>query len=132
MKFIDATISEIDSTLQQAWQAFHLYRKFSFSQRADFMRSIAKEMEGLGDELIQTAMKETNLPETRLRTERARTIFQLTSYAEACTSASWMDLRIDTAIQDPIPPRPDLRKTMTPLGPVVVFGAANFPFAYST
>lgn len=96
------------------------------------MRTIAVELEQCGDALIQTAMQETNLPEARLRGERARTIFQLNSYAEACEKGDWLEARIDTAIPDKTPPKPDIRKMLVPLGPVIVFGASNFPFAYST
>ena len=96
------------------------------------MRAIAIELENCGDVLIQTAMQETNLPEARLRGERARTIFQLNSYAEACEKGTWLGACIDTAIPDKTPPKPDIRKMLVPLGPVVVFGASNFPFAYST
>ena len=128
----DATISEIEMTMQQAWSAFHVYRKMSLKQRADFMRAIAIEMEVCGDELIQTAMRETNLPEARMRNERARTIFQLNSYADACERGEWLEARIDTAVADKNPPKPDVRKMLVPLGPVVVFGSSNFPFAYST
>lgn len=96
------------------------------------MRAIATEIEALGDELLKTAGEETNLPEARLRNERARTMFQLTSYAEACEKGDWLEARIDTAIPDKAPPKPDIRKMQVPLGPVVVFGASNFPFAYST
>jgi NADP-dependent aldehyde dehydrogenase len=96
------------------------------------MRSIAKEIENLGDELIQIARLETHLPEARLKGERARTIFQLNNYAAFCESGQWLEARIDTAIPDKNPPKPDIRKMLIPLGPVVVFGASNFPFAYST
>jgi NADP-dependent aldehyde dehydrogenase len=128
----DATFTEIENTLQQAWKAFHVYRKFSLKQRAGFMRTLAVELEACGDELIQTAMRETNLPEARLRNERARTIFQLNSYASACESGDWLEARIDTSVPDKNPPKPDIRKMLAPLGPVVVFGSSNFPFAYST
>lgn len=130
--FNDATPEEIDLVMQEAWKAFHIYRKCSLKQRADFMRSIAKEIENLGDELLVVAGEETNLPEARLRNERARTMYQLTSYADACEKGDWLEARIDTAIPDKNPPKPDIRKMLVPLGPVVVFGAANFPFAYST
>ena len=130
--FEDSTGSEIEAIMNEAWQAFHIYRKLSLKQRADFMRSIAKELENLGDGLIHIAMQETNLPEARLRGERARTIFQLNNYASFCESGQWLDARIDTAIADKTPPKPDIRKMLIPLGPVVVFGASNFPFAYST
>ncbi len=130
--FKDSPIEEIQTVMQQAWQAFHVYRKLSLKQRAAFMREIAKEIELSGDELIQTAMQETNLPEARLRGERARTIFQLNSYADFCENGQWLDARIDTPIPGKTPPKPDIRKILIPLGPVVVFGASNFPFAYST
>ena len=130
--FTDATINEIENVMQQAWKAFHIYRKFSLKQRAVFMKTIAIELENCGDALIHTAMSETNLPEARLRGEKARTIFQLNSYAEACEKGNWLEASIDTAIPDKTPPKPDVRKMLVPLGPVVVFGASNFPFAYST
>ena len=118
--------------MTSAWKAFHVYRKLSLKQRAGFMRAIAKELEAAGDELIQTAMQETNLPEARLRGERGRTIFQLESYADACEKGDWLEARIDHAIPGKTPPKPDIRKMLVPVGPVVVFGASNFPFAYST
>ena len=130
--FKDASNSEIDEVMQQAWNAFHIYRKKSLKQRADFMRTVAIELEACGDELIQTAMRETNLPEARMRNERGRTIFQLNSYADACERGEWLEARIDTAIPGKNPPNPDIRKMLVPLGPVVVFGSSNFPFAYST
>jgi alpha-ketoglutaric semialdehyde dehydrogenase len=130
MTFQDTTMTEIDAVMKEAWQAFRHYRETTLTQRASLMRRIAAEIEAAGDELIQTAMRETNLPEARLRNERARTMFQLTSYADACETGSWLEVRIDTAV--PEKGDPDLRKWMVPLGPVVVFGASNFPFAYST
>jgi len=130
--FTDATKEQIDTVMQQAWLAFHQYRKCSLKQRAAFMRAVAVELESAGDDLIATVMQETNLPEARLRGERARTIFQLNSYAEACERGDWLEARIDTAIPGKTPPKPDIRKMLVPLGPVVVFGASNFPFAYST
>ena len=83
MTYKDFSAEEIDAVMQEAWDAFHLYRKFSLKQRAAFMKAIAVELENCGDALIHTAMSETNLPEARLRGERARTIFQLNSYANA-------------------------------------------------
>jgi NADP-dependent aldehyde dehydrogenase len=132
MAFKDASIEEIDSIMKKAWSAFEAYKNFSFARRSAFMKTIAAELESLGDEVIKVAMKETHLPDARLRNERMRTMFQLTSYADAVENASWMDLRIDNADGKRAVPKPDIRKTMTPLGPVIVFGAANFPFAYST
>ena len=128
----DATLPEINHIMDAAWNAFEAYRKVSLKQRAHFMRTIAKELEALGDEVLQIAHEETHLPEPRLRNERARTIFQLNNYADACERGAWLEARIDKAIPKRNPPKPDLRKMLIPLGPVVVFGAANFPFAYST
>ena len=130
--FEDHTADEINNMMQDAWNAFKIYRNVSLKKRADFMRSVAREVELLGDELLQTAAEETHLPEARLRNERTRTIFQLNSYADACEQGDWMDKRISKADTTATPPKTDLRKMMIPLGPVIVFGAANFPFAYST
>ena len=96
------------------------------------MRTIARALENSSDELVKTAMQETNLPEARLTNEKGRTVFQLNSYADACERGSWLEARIDTALPDRNPPRPDIRKLLVPLGPVVVFGSSNFPFAFST
>ena len=123
--FQDATPEEIDLIMQDAWKAFHSYRRFSLKQRADFMRAIAEEIESDTDALITAAMEETNLAEARLRNEKSRTVFQLTMYAEACEKGYGIEARIDNS-------KVDLRKMNVPLGPIVVFGASNFPFAYST
>lgn len=130
MPFKDATTQEIDRIMEEAWKAFYVYRKTTLKQRADLMRAVGEEIEALGDPLIRKAMEETHLPETRLRNERTRTVYQLTSYAAACEAGSWLEARIDTAVADKN--LVDLRKMQVPLGPVVVFGASNFPFAYST
>lgn len=130
--FKDATEKEINDAIDLAWSAFHQYRRLPLSARAQFLRGIAIELEACGDDLINLAMQETNLPEARMRGERGRTIFQLNSYAAACEKGEWLEARIDTAIPDKVPPKPDIRKMLVPIGPVVVFGASNFPFAYST
>ncbi|MEO5564106.1 MAG: aldehyde dehydrogenase (NADP(+)), partial [Chitinophagaceae bacterium] len=132
MTHTEPSIEQVDEILQKSWKAFRVYRKLPLKSRADFMRTIAVEIEGLGDDLLKVAGEETNLPEARLRNERARTIFQLNSYADACQSGQWLEARIDTAIPDRNPPKPDMRKMLVPLGPVVVYGASNFPFAFST
>lgn len=132
-KFNDATAPEIDAVMQRSWQAFLIYRKYSLKQRADFMRGVAGELENIRSEVVPVAMRETNLPEGRLMGELSRTIFQLKNYAQAAEAGDWLEARIDTAIPDRSPaPKSDLRKMLVPLGPVVVFGASNFPFAYST
>ncbi len=130
--FQENTTEQINEMMEKAWKAFHVYRKLPITERARFMRAIAVELENCGDKLIQTAMAETHLPEARCRNERGRTIHQLNSYAAACEQGSWLEARIDTADSNRTPPKPDVRKMLVPLGPVVVFGASNFPFAYST
>ena len=130
--FTDATSEEISTAMAAAWDAFHSYRILPLKSRADFMRAIGGELKKSEDELVQSAMKETNLPEARLKGELARTIFQLNQYGEAAEKGQWLEARIDTAVPDKNPPKPDIRKMLVPLGPVVVFGASNFPFAYST
>ena len=126
------SFNEIDQLLQKATTAFHEYKRYPLRRRADFMRCIAQEIEALGDALLETAAAETHLPLARLSGERGRTLFQLRSYAEAAEAGHWLDARIDTADNERLPAKPDTRKTNVPLGPVVVFGASNFPFAYST
>ncbi|MFN0289946.1 aldehyde dehydrogenase (NADP(+)) [Pedobacter helvus] len=128
----DHTIQEIDQIIAKSQQAFYQYKNTSLKERANFMRAIALEIEALGEELIKTAVEETHLNENRLYAERKRTIFQLNSYAEAAERGDWLEARIDVGNVAATPPKPDLRKMLVPLGPVVVFGASNFPFAYST
>jgi alpha-ketoglutaric semialdehyde dehydrogenase len=130
--FTDATSEKINKAMEKAWEAFHEYRKMPLKTRANFMRAIGEELKNNEDELVQSAMKETNLPEARLKGELARTIFQLNQYGEAAEGGEWLEARIDNAEPDKKPPKQDIRKMLVPLGPVVVFGASNFPFAYST
>ena len=122
----------IEDIMQRSRTAFDIYKKTSLKDRSLFMHAIADALEGRRAELVSAAMKETHLSEKRLNAELTRTAFQMRSYGAFCESAEWMDIRIDTADKERVPPKPDLRKMMVPLGPVIVFGAANFPFAYST
>ncbi len=131
MEMIDNK-KQIEATMQNAWLAFSQYKKLPLKRRGELLRAIAAEIENLGDELLQVCMQESNLAEARLKGERARTIFQLNSYADACERGDWLEARIDTSDSKRTPPKPDVRKMLVPLGPVVVFGASNFPFAYST
>lgn len=131
--FKDASEGEIDLVMKKSHEAFLTYRKCSLAQRAAFMRAIAEELEAVRPEVIPVAMEETHLPEARLNGELGRTIFQLNSYAAAAEEGSWLEARIDTGDPERRPaPKPDLRKMLMPIGPVIVFGASNFPFAYST
>lgn len=131
--FTDATPAQINAALMQAHAAFLVYRQKSGAEKATFLRAVASEIEGLGMELIQTAMRETNLPEARLLGERGRTCNQLRGMADLVEEGSWVQATIETALPDRQPlPKPDIRNMRVPIGPVVVFGASNFPFAYST
>ncbi|MFZ9262942.1 MAG: aldehyde dehydrogenase (NADP(+)) [Chitinophagaceae bacterium] len=132
MKIQDTTIEAVEQALIQSNNAFVKYAQSSLKERATLMREIAIQLDLLGDDVIRQAMEETNLTEVRLKGERARTIFQLNSYADACERGEWMEVSINTADPQRVPPKPDIRKTKIPLGPVVVFGSSNFPFAYST
>lgn len=130
--FPEASAAEIDEVMQRSLLAFHQYKNISSDDRALFLETIANEIESLGAALIDQAAAETNLPAARLIGERGRTTSQLRMFAAMLREGSWVEASIDTAIPDKNPPKPDLRKLLIPLGPVVVFGASNFPFAYST
>lgn len=132
MGFTDATIDEINAALLASTNAFAVYKKVNLKDRALFLHGVAKELAAREETLVTTAHQETHLDEARLKIELKRTIFQLTSYGDACAEGTWLDVRIDTGNSQCQPPKPDLRKMLVPLGPVVVFGASNFPFAYST
>lgn len=131
--FFEATTKEIDEAVALATKAFPEYGSISGTKRAAFLRAIANEIEALGDEVIETYCLETGLPEGRARGERGRTMGQLKAFASLLEEGSWIHATIDKAQPEREPlPKPDLRKMMVPLGPVVVFGASNFPFAFST
>ncbi|MFN3840066.1 MAG: aldehyde dehydrogenase (NADP(+)) [Cyclobacteriaceae bacterium] len=133
MKYTDATITEVNEALNESHLAFLSYKNFSGKKKAAFLRAIADEIEALGNELVQTAMRETNLPEARIINERGRTTGHCRMFADLVEEGSWVEARIDTALPNRMPaPKPDIRKMLVPIGPVVVFGAANFPLAYST
>lgn len=126
------SLPEIDVVMQQSKLAFVEYKKSNPKERAAFLERIAFEMEALGEVLIQTTQAETNLPEARLLGERGRTTMQLRMFAAMLLEGSWVEASIDHAIPERVPAKPDIRKMLVPLGPVVVFGASNFPYAYST
>jgi 2,5-dioxopentanoate dehydrogenase len=128
----DASGEQVNEALLLLSHAFKIYQKQSLKQRAGFLRTIAEKLGQNQEQLLSVANLETHLGEARLKTELTRTIFQLNSYAKACEEGTWLDIRIDTADPHRNPPTQDLRKMLVPLGPVAVFGASNFPFAYST
>ena len=130
--FHEATDAEIDRALQLADAAFDPLRTRSAEDRAALLDSIADEIMALGDELFARAHAETNLPLPRLTAERGRTAMQAKLFASMIREGSWLDVVIDHALPDRQPlPRPDMRKMLVPIGPIVVFGASNFPFAIS-
>ncbi|MDT0607352.1 aldehyde dehydrogenase (NADP(+)) [Croceitalea rosinachiae] len=132
-EFVEASENEVNKALELATHAYTLYQKISGKERAVFLNTIADEIEALGDSLIEVYTAETGLPEGRAKGERGRTIGQLRSFANLVAEGSWVNATIDTAVPDRQPiPKADLRKMMFSLGPVVVFGASNFPLAYST
>jgi NADP-dependent aldehyde dehydrogenase len=123
---------EVNGAMDLAQAAFASYRQTTNEQRAIFLERIADEIMALGDALILRAREETGLGEARLVGERARTVNQFKMFAGLMREGSWVDARIDTAIPDRQPvPKVDLRWMLIPIGPVVVFGSSNFPFAYS-
>jgi len=127
-----ASASEVDDAVQMAHQAFGSYSQTSGAERAAFLRKIAENIEGLGDVLMTRATQETGLPEARIRAETGRTCGQLRLFADLVEDGSWVDARIDQADPDRKPlPKPDIRSMLRPIGPVVVFGASNFPLAFS-
>ncbi|NBB19577.1 aldehyde dehydrogenase family protein [Runella sp. CRIBMP] len=131
--FQDATLTEIEDAMQRAYAAFLIYRRTTAKQKASFIRAVADEIEALGEPLIEVAMRETHLLAARLTGERGRTCFQLRNIADVVAEGSWVEATIDTALPERLPlPKPDIRNMLVPIGPVVVFGASNFPFAYST
>ncbi len=125
-------ITDIDLVMQQSQQAFEHYKNLAAYKRAAFLVSIADEIEKIREQLVETANKETNLPAARLNGEITRTINQLKLFAQFISEGSWIEAAIDTADAQRTPPRPDIRKMLVPSGPVIVFGASNFPFAFST
>ena len=131
--FTEANDAEIHQAVALAEQAFHAYRACSKDDRAAFLDRIADELLTLGDDLLQCANAESGLPLDRLTGERGRTMNQLKMFASLIREGSWVEASIDTAIPARAPvPKPDLRKLLIPLGPVAIFGASNFPLAFST
>ncbi|WP_150461611.1 aldehyde dehydrogenase (NADP(+)) [Nesterenkonia ebinurensis] len=117
---------------QSAAEAFLEYRKLDPQKRAAFLAAAADKIQAAGEEIIATAMTETGLPQMRLQGELARTVNQLRLFAKVVLQGDHHGVRIEPALSDRKPlPRPDLRQRTLPLGPVVVFGASNFPLAFS-
>jgi NADP-dependent aldehyde dehydrogenase len=130
--FGSATLADLEAACALADKAFRPYRLLPLAQRAEFLDTIAANIEALGDELIVRAMQETGLPRGRLEGERGRTAGQLRLFARVVRNGGFLDVRIDPEIADRKPARrPDIREQHIGLGPVAVFGASNFPLAFS-
>jgi len=130
--FAPATSAEIDLAAQLAVEAFAVYGRSPGKEKAKFLRAIAANIESIAAELITRAEQESALPKARLQGETARTCGQLRLFAQIVEDGSWVMARIDRPDPDRKPaPRPDIRSLLRPLGPVVVFGASNFPLAFS-
>jgi 2,5-dioxopentanoate dehydrogenase len=131
-RFIEATADEVDAAARLAAGAFPVYKSMSGKQRAVFLNAVADAIDALGDALTDVYCRESGLPPARAVGERGRTTGQLRAFAQMLTEGSWLDATIDTALPERMPaPKPDLRKMSIPIGPVAVFGASNFPLAYS-
>ncbi len=130
--FVAATLEEVEAAATKAEQAWHSYRHTAGVAKATFLRAIADEIEALGDELVERVMQESGLPEGRVRGERGRTCNQLRLFAQVAEEGNWVEAKIETALPERTPPRVDLRNMLQSIGPVVVFGASNFPLAFST
>ncbi|MGN7988873.1 aldehyde dehydrogenase (NADP(+)) [Pedobacter sp. 22226] len=131
-EFSKANKSLVDEALAAATTAFYSYKSLNKDLKAAFLNAIADEIAHLGEELVNRASAESGLPLPRLQGELGRTTGQLRLFANLVSEGSWVDAIIDTALPERQPlPRPDIRRMLVPVGPVVVFGASNFPLAFS-
>lgn len=130
--YLTTTPEEIDRAMALAAAAFPIYSNLPGLTRANFLRTIATEIEGVIEDVVERGQAETAYPEPRLRGETARTTGQLRMLAQLIEEGSWVDARIERADPDRKPiPKVDLRSMLRPLGPVAVFCASNFPLAFS-
>ncbi|NBA93482.1 aldehyde dehydrogenase (NADP(+)) [Pseudomonas sp. R5(2019)] len=132
-RFFQATDAEADAAAQAAADAYPVFRNLSPLRRAEFLEAIADQIDALGDDFIAIVCRETALPAARIQGERGRTSGQMRLFAKVLRRGDFHGARIDLALPDRQPlPRPDLRQTRIGVGPVAVFGASNFPLAFST
>jgi 2,5-dioxopentanoate dehydrogenase len=131
-RFYKATPDEVNLAVVKAAAAFPVYRKKSGVEKANFLETIAADLLNTGDDLVTVCCNETGLQMARIEGERIRTVNQLKMFAALLREGSWVDARIDSALPERTPvPKPDLRFIQIPLGPVAIFGASNFPLAFS-
>jgi len=126
-----ATGDDVDAACALAEQAFDAYRNIDIEQRARFLEAIAEQILAIGPLLIERASQESGLPAARLEGERGRTVNQLRLFAKVVRDGYWQEATLDSPLPQRTPPRSDLRMRKVPLGPVAVFGASNFPLAFS-
>mgnify|MGYP005740431879 FL=1 len=131
--FFEASDSEILKATKLASNAFRTFKLVAANERSAFLTQISEELKLISKDIIKIYCSETGLPETRCLGELGRTINQLISFAKLLRDGDYHEISIDTSIPNRKPlPKPDLRKMLKPIGPIVVFGASNFPLAYST
>jgi len=131
-EFFAATKEELEAAAKGAEEAAAVMARMSGKERGALLRAIAEELTAVGEALVERAHRETGLPLPRLQGELGRTTGQLKLFAEVVEEGSWVDARIDEAMPERKPlPRADIRSMLRPLGPVAVFGASNFPLAFS-
>ncbi|WP_291843119.1 aldehyde dehydrogenase (NADP(+)) [Maricaulis sp.] len=131
--FAVGTPDLVDQACKAAEEAFWSYGYSSREDRAKFLNTIADEIDARGEAITEIGTQETGLPEARLNGERGRTVGQLRLFASHILAGDYLDKRHDAALPDRQPlPRPDLKLVQRPIGPVAVFGASNFPLAFST
>lgn len=131
-EFNRATEADIQNALEAAEQAHLIYKNISREDKVSFLNSIADEIEAIGESLVKRASEESGLPLGRLEGEVGRTTGQIRMFANQAAEGSWVNATIDQAMPDRKPmPKSDIRKMLVPIGPVVVFGASNFPLAFS-
>ncbi|MGG7651221.1 aldehyde dehydrogenase (NADP(+)) [Pseudomonas sp. ES4] len=131
--FSQATPEEVDAAAKTAAAAYPAYRSLSAERRAQFLDAVADELDALGDDFVALVCRETALPAARIQGERGRTSGQMRLFAKVLRRGDFYGARIDQALPERQPlPRPDLRQYRIGLGPVAVFGASNFPLAFST
>ncbi len=131
-EFVSASADDVAHAAELAAAAAPGLAALGSHERAAFLRSIADELNADGAAIVERAQRETGLPKARLEGELARTTGQLRLFAEVVEEGSWVDARIDPAMPERKPlPRPDVRSMLRPIGPVAVFGASNFPLAFS-
>ena len=132
-EFAVGRVADVNAAVEAAEAAFETFGYSSREERAAFLNAIADEIDVLGDQITEIGVQETGLPVARLQGERGRTTGQLRLFAERILSGEYLDRRFDEALPDRAPlPRPDMYMIQRPIGPVAVFGASNFPLAFST